>query len=82
MIVSIQVDTAFDFNTHRGADIEAVDAEFYTPLLVAALHGQMEVFLVLLQKEASIDVMEKDGKNVIFLAAENNHVALLRVRSQ
>ena len=66
----------------RGADLEAVDAEFYTPLLTAAFYGQMEVYLVLLQKGASIDVMEKDGKNVVFLAAENNHMALLMVRSQ
>ena len=67
------------FFTLRGADIEAADVDSYTPLLTAAAYGQTQAFKQILDRGARTDVLDKEGKSIVFLAAEYNHVAILRV---
>lgn len=64
-----------------GADIESVDVDSYTPLMTAAAYGQTLAFKKLLERGARPDVIDKNGKSIVFLAAEYNHVAILKVYS-
>ena len=63
----------------RKADIRAADNNSHTPLLTAAANGQVKAFRALLRKGASLDVLDRDGKSVVFVAAEANHVSILKV---
>ena len=63
----------------RGADIEAQDEDSFTPLLTAVAYGQMEAMDALLQSKCSIDVVDRNGKSVVFIAAEENQSELLKV---
>ena len=63
----------------RHARIEAKDIDHYTPLLTAAEFGRTECFKALLDHGACIEVQNKDGKNVAFLAAESNHPDIMKV---
>ena len=63
-----------------GADITALDQDSYTPLLIAAAHGQTDALEKLLDRGAPVDDLDKDGKSVVFVAAEENHTEVLQVR--
>ena len=62
------------------ADITALDEDSYTPLLIAAAHGQTDALTKLLDRGAPVDDLDKDGKSVVFVAAEENHTDVLQVR--
>ena len=47
--------------------------------MLAAVDGHMDAFNVLLEKGSAIDETDEDGKTVVHLAAEENHVEILRV---
>ena len=64
----------------RGADIAASDEDSYTPLLITAVHGQVDALNKLLDRGAPVDDLDKDGKSVVFVASEENHTGVLRVR--
>lgn len=64
---------------HRKADIEAQDDDSYTPLLDAVSYGQQRATEVLLERGAAVDVIDRDGKTIVFIAAEENHVEILEV---
>lgn len=63
------------YNCFRGADIIAVDAESYTPLMLAAATGHVEAFNALLRKGSPIH------KSVLHIAAKENHVEVLEVNT-
>lgn len=65
--------------TCSGADITATDTEAFTPLMIAAGAGHADAFNVLLKRGAAIDDTDENGKTVVHIAAEANHVAILRV---
>ena len=67
------------FVSPRGASIETLDIDSYTPLLSAAFHGHTEAFLLLQERGAKVDVLDKNEKSVLFIAAENNHLETLKV---
>ncbi len=78
-----QVYTCFDRilpSQPRGADIEAQDERSVSPLLTAASHGKLEAFQALLERGAFVDVVDKNGKSAVYLAAEANHINILKVR--
>ena len=62
-----------------GADLEALDNDSYTPLLTAAANGQTDAFRTLLGRGATIDVVDKEGRSAVFLAAEEEHIPILKV---
>ena len=68
-----------DFNS-RGADIEAQDEDSYTPLLTAVAYGQKAAMETLLRNKSAVDVVDRNGKSVVFIAAEENQSELLKVR--
>ena len=65
----------------RGAEIDALDEDSFTPLLTAAAHGQTKAFQTLLGRGATIDVVDKDGRSAVFLAAKEEHIPILKVGS-
>ena len=65
--------------SYRKADIEAQDVNSYTPLLTAVAQGKKQSMEVLLNHEAAADVFDRDGKSIVYLAAQHNHVAILEV---
>ena len=69
------------FFFHRGAEITAADNNSYTPLITAAANGQVSAFNVLRERGAKLDRLDRDGKTIVFLAAEANHVPILKVRN-
>ena len=66
---------------HRGAEITAADNNSYTPLITAAANGQVGAFNMLRERGAKLDRLDRDGKTIVFLAAEANHVPILKVRN-
>lgn len=63
----------------RGADIECLDKDNYTPLLVAASEGHTNVVQLLLNRGANLKAKDTQDKTAIFLAAEENSIDTLRV---
>ena len=48
--------------------------------MIAANAGHVEAFNALLKRGAALDETDEDGKTIVHLAAESNHVAILRVQ--
>ena len=69
------------FSWYRGADIDCLDKDNYTPLLVAASEGHTDVVSKLLHEGADLQVKDIHNKTAIFLAAEKNRVNTLKVCS-
>ena len=65
----------------RGADIECLDKDNYTPLLIAASTGHTAVVKLLLKRGANLNAKNTQDKTAIFLAAEENSIDTLRVRT-
>ena len=63
----------------RGADIEGQDEDSNTPLLTAVAYGQKEAMETLLKKKCAVDVVDRNGKSIVFIAAEENQFELLKV---
>jgi len=62
----------------RGADIECLDKDKYTPLLIAASTGHTAVVKLLLKRGANLNAKNTLDKTAIFLAAEENSIDTLR----
>ena len=63
----------------RGADIECLDKDKYTPLLIAARRGHTTVVKLLLERGAKLRVRNTQDRTAIFLAAQENSIDTLRV---
>lgn len=59
----------------HGADVNAAQADQYTPLMGAAQNGQVEMIELLLAHGARPDVRRANGQSALDLALENNHAA-------
>ena len=57
-----------------------MDVDKYTPLLTAAEFGRVGCLKVLLKYNACPKVQNRDGKNAVFLAAESDHLDIVKVR--
>ena len=71
--------STFPLHVHSGADMDAVDQDSCTPLLLAATFGRTAAFQDLMESQASLYAADKDRKSCVFLAAEHNHIDILRV---
>ena len=63
----------------RGADLECQDINSYTALLTAVSYGQLKAMNKLLEQGASPDEVDREGKSIVFIAAENNRSEILKV---
>ena len=67
---------------YRGADVEDTDNNFHTAVMIAAANGNIGAFLALRDRGAKLDRFDRDGKSIICLVVEADHVPILKVRSK
>jgi len=63
----------------QGADIEAVDAEGRTALILAARHKREEAVKVLLALRADMDKKDFQGHDAYFYAEEDGDPGIIRL---
>jgi len=62
-----------------GADVNAQDAEDWTPLYLAAWNGRLDFAQMLLERGAAINALTCDGETPLYRASENGHVDVVRL---
>ena len=67
-----------DLLVKSGANVNAQDAEGFTPLHMAAIHGNLKIVKKLVNHEADVNIVTTDGKN----AAELAHWRLRSISSR
>lgn len=65
-----------------GAQLEATDATGFTPLMLAAVHGNPDVLGVLLQRGAKVDVVAEDGRTALSVARDGGHAEAVTLLEQ
>jgi ankyrin repeat protein len=56
-----------------GAEVNAIQADDFSPLLEAAQNGQLEMVKLLIEYGADPQQTNKDGKNALQIAGEHQH---------
>ena len=59
------------------ADVDSVDANYYTPLMHASLNGHEEVVTLLLAAKAEVNVVNVSHNTPLMFAVENGNVAIV-----
>ena len=59
-----------------GANVNAQDAEGFTPLHMAAIHGNLKIVKKLVDLEADVNIITTDGKNAAELAHLNEELEI------
>jgi len=70
---------AVGLHIRRGEPVNGRDSAGLTPLMLAAVHGQFDVGVRLLDAGADPSLLSPDGRTASGLAAEQGHVALVEL---
>ena len=65
-----------DLLVKSGANVNAQDAEGFTPLHMAAIHGNLKIVKKLVDLEADVNIVTTDGKNAAELAHLNEELEI------
>ena len=65
-----------DLLVKSGANVSAQDAEGFTPLHLAAIHGNLKIVKKLVDLEADVSIITTDGKNAAELAHLNEELEI------
>ena len=65
-----------DLLVKSGANVNAQDAEGFTPLHMAAIHGNLEIVKKLVDLEAEVNIITTDGKTAAELARLNEELEI------
>jgi len=65
-----------DLLVNSGANVNAQDAEGFTPLHMAAIHGNLKIVKKLVDLEADVNIVTTDGKNAAELAHLNEELEI------
>ena len=65
-----------DLLVKSGANVNAQDAEGFTPLHMAAIHGNLKIVKKLVDLEADVNIVTIDGKNAAALAHLNEELEI------
>jgi ankyrin repeat protein len=63
----------------RGGDVNQKCDGGKTPLMISSEEGNIEVVKELLKNGADVDMLDDNGVSVVSLAAEFNHLSILKV---
>jgi ankyrin repeat protein len=63
----------------RGGDINQKCDGGKTPMMIASEEGNIEVVKELLKNGVDVDMLDDNGVSVVSLAAEFNHLSILKV---
>lgn len=64
----------------KGADVNIRDKEKSdTPLIIAALHGRVDIVQLLLEYDANVNTKQEDGMTALMMAAMKGHVGILQL---
>merc|ERR1712086_1864 len=58
---------------NEGADVNMLDGDGSTVLMIAALYGKVECLQFLIDSKASIDIQAEDGDTALAGAQDNGH---------
>ena len=58
-----------------------MNKELHTPLICAAIRGNVSAYKALVSKHASVTDTDANGRNIIHIAADKNHCAFLKVNN-
>ena len=76
------VDTVRELIASPNVDINALDEDWNTPLMVAAREGHDEIVQTLIIAKANINARNRQGKTALALAADGGHDETVRVLVQ
>ena len=65
-----------DLLVKSGANVDAQDADGFTPLHMAAIHGNLKIVKKLVDFEADVNIITTDGKNAAELAHLNEELEI------
>ena len=65
-----------DLLVKSGANVNAQDAEGFTPLHMATIHGNLKIVKKLVDLEADVNIVTTDGKNAVELAHLNEELEI------
>ena len=65
-----------DLLVQSGANVNAQDAEGFTPLHMAAIHGNLKIVKKLVDLDADVNIVATDGKNATELAHLNEELEI------
>ena len=65
-----------DLLVKSGANVNAQDAEGFTPLHMAAIHGNLKIVKTLFDLDADVNIVTTDGKNAAELAHLNEELEI------
>ena len=65
-----------DLLVKSGANVNAQDAEGFTPLHMATIHGNLKIVKKLVDLEADVNIVTTDGKNAVELAHLNKELVI------
>ena len=65
-----------DLLVKSGENVNAQDAEGFTPLHLAAIHGNLKIVKKLVDLEADVNIVTTDGKNAVELAHLNEELEI------
>ncbi|XP_071085594.1 serine/threonine-protein phosphatase 6 regulatory ankyrin repeat subunit A-like [Haliotis cracherodii] len=66
-----------DILLHGVADIESRDEDGCTPVMLAAVEGQKEIFDLLVSEGCSLDVQDNEGHNILHAACCSDNVKIV-----
>ena len=66
-------DDLVDLLLHCGANIEAINYEECSPLIISASSGQYEVFALLCQRGTNLEALDNGGRSALYRAARNGY---------
>lgn len=62
-----------------GAQVDSVDVNDSTPLLLAAKTGTVSIIQLFLEKNANIDHQDKTGSTALLIASTRGHVDVVKM---
>lgn len=64
---------------YRNVDVNSFSSDLLTPIMVAAIAGNVQIVQMLLDKKPDITLSDNARRNVIYFAAKHGNLQLMEV---